>query len=200
MPIFDPSLSGIFIFGLIAGICPCNSVLCLGLIGYLTSGNTTLSLSNILKLTISFSIGTILVLLPLGWIAGYIGQYLLFLNEQTAWFIGGALLILMGLQLLHLYKPPDQEYFQLFQGSDLVHDDGSICSWALIWCDNHRKRGSYAPDCPDIHRPEPDCCSGSFYDPYLRDRVVHPSDHSQFSRGSNREKIKGILQDERRFV
>lgn len=115
MPIFDPSLSGIFIFGLIAGICPCNSVLCLGLIGYLTSGNTTLSLSNILKLTISFSIGTILVLLPLGWIAGYIGQYLLFLNEQTAWFIGGALLILMGLQLLHLYKPPIRSIFNFFR-------------------------------------------------------------------------------------
>jgi len=74
MTVFDPSFLGIFIFGLIAGICPCNSVLCLGLIGYLTSGNTKLSLLEILKLTISFCIGTTLVLLPLGLIAGYIGQ------------------------------------------------------------------------------------------------------------------------------
>jgi len=47
MTTFDPSVLGIFIFGLIAGICPCNSVLCLGLIGYLTSGETRLSLQNI---------------------------------------------------------------------------------------------------------------------------------------------------------
>jgi cytochrome c-type biogenesis protein len=102
MATFDPSIPGIFIFGLIAGICPCNSVLCLGLIGYLTSGNTRLSLPNILKLTISFCIGTILVLLPLGMIAGFIGKYLLFLNSTIAWAIGGVLLILMGLQLLQI--------------------------------------------------------------------------------------------------
>lgn len=111
MTAFDPSFLGIFIFGLIAGICPCNSVLCLGLIGYLTSGNTKLSLSEILQLTTSFCIGTILVLLPLGLIAGYIGQYLLFLNESIAWSIGGIILILMGLQLLHLYKPPIRSIF-----------------------------------------------------------------------------------------
>jgi cytochrome c-type biogenesis protein len=70
MAAFDPSALGIFLFGLIAGICPCNSVLCMGLIRYLTSGETQLSLRNILKLTISFCIGTILILLPLGVIAG----------------------------------------------------------------------------------------------------------------------------------
>ncbi len=67
---FDPSALGIFVFGLIAGICPCNSVLCLGLIGYLTSGKTGLTPLNILMLTLSFSLGTILVLLPLGAVAG----------------------------------------------------------------------------------------------------------------------------------
>jgi hypothetical protein len=30
MATFDPSAIGIFFFGLIAGICPCNSVLCPG--------------------------------------------------------------------------------------------------------------------------------------------------------------------------
>ncbi|MDD1686537.1 cytochrome c biogenesis protein CcdA [Methanoregula sp.] len=115
MAAFDPSLLGIFIFGLIAGTCPCNSVLCLGLIGYLTSGKTQLSLANILKLTVSFCTGTILVLLPLGLIAGYIGHYLLFLNETIAWAFGGILLVLMGLQLLHLYKPPIRSIFDFFR-------------------------------------------------------------------------------------
>ena len=57
--------------------------------GYLTSGEPALSLVNILKLTISFCIGIILVLLPLGFIAGFIGRYLLFLNSTLAWIIGG---------------------------------------------------------------------------------------------------------------
>ena len=112
---FDPSITGIFIFGLLAGICPCNSVLCLGLIGYLTSGKTNLSPINILKLVISFSIGTLLVLLPLGFIAGYIGKYILFLNSSIAWTIGGILMIVMGLQLLHVYKPPIRSIFNFFR-------------------------------------------------------------------------------------
>lgn len=115
MATFDPSILGIFVFGLIAGICPCNSVLCLGLIGYLTSGNTKLSLKSILKLTISFCVGTVLVLLPLGMIAGFIGKYLLFLNAAIAWAIGGVLLILMGLQLLQIYKPPIRSIFNFFK-------------------------------------------------------------------------------------
>jgi cytochrome c-type biogenesis protein len=115
MAAFDPSVPGIFIFGLIAGICPCNSVLCLGLIGYLTSGNTQLSLPNILKLTCSFCIGTVLVLLPLGLIAGFIGKYLLFLNSTIAWALGGVLMVLMGLQLLQIYKPPIKSIFNFFR-------------------------------------------------------------------------------------
>lgn len=115
MAAFDPSVLGIFVFGLIAGICPCNSVLCLGLIGYLTSGRNNLSLKAILQLTTAFCIGTIIVLLPLGVIAGFIGDYLLFLNSTIAWSIGGVLLILMGLQLLHVYKPPIKNIFKFFR-------------------------------------------------------------------------------------
>jgi cytochrome c-type biogenesis protein len=115
MATLDPSVVGIFIFGLIAGICPCNSILCLGLIGYLTSGNTQLSPANILKLTLSFCTGTVLVLLPLGIIAGFIGRYLLFLSSTIAWAIGGALMILMGLQLLGVYKPPIRGIFNFFR-------------------------------------------------------------------------------------
>ncbi|MDO5844744.1 MAG: cytochrome c biogenesis protein CcdA [Methanocorpusculum sp.] len=113
--VFDPSVLGIFIFGLLAGICPCNSVLCLGLIGYLTSGKTKLSLPNILKLVFAFSLGTIIVLLPLGFLAGFIGDYILFISEAAAWICGGALLILMGFQLLHLYKPPIRKIFNFFK-------------------------------------------------------------------------------------
>ena len=115
MPALDPSVPGIFAFGLVAGICPCNSVLCLGLIGYLTGGSTRLSPGDVLRLTLAFCAGTILVLLPLGIIAGYIGHYLLFLNSAVAWSIGGILMILMGLQLLHLYKPPIRSIFNLLR-------------------------------------------------------------------------------------
>jgi cytochrome c-type biogenesis protein len=115
MASFDPSILGIFVFGLVAGICPCNSVLCLGLIGYLTSGKTKLSLTAILRLTLSFCAGTVLVLLPLGLIAGFIGKNLLFLNATIAWAVGGILLVLMGLQLLHVYKPPIRSIFNFFK-------------------------------------------------------------------------------------
>ncbi|AFD00374.1 Cytochrome c biogenesis protein [Methanocella conradii HZ254] len=112
---FDPSIPGVFIFGLLAGICPCNSVLCLGLIGYLTSGETRLSPLNVFRLVVAFSIGTVLVLLPLGIIAGLIGKYILFLNSTIAWSLGGVLMILMGLQLLHVYKPPIKIIFNFFK-------------------------------------------------------------------------------------
>jgi cytochrome c-type biogenesis protein len=115
MPPLDTSILGIFIFGLIAGICPCNSVLCLGLIGYLSSGKTDLSPGFILRLVLAFSAGTILVLLPLGVIAGLIGNYLLFLDSNIAWAFGGLLMIAMGVQLLHLYKPPIRKIFSFFR-------------------------------------------------------------------------------------
>lgn len=126
MAAFDPSVTGIFIFGLIAGICPCNSVLCLGLIGYLTSGNTRLSLPELLKLSVAFCTGTVLVLLPLGVIAGLVGQYILFLNETVAWAIGGVIMIAMGLQLLHLYKPPIRSIFNRFRGKQSYTVTGSF--------------------------------------------------------------------------
>lgn len=85
MAVFDPTFWGIFVFGLIAGICPCNSVLCLGLIGYLTGSESKNDLLETLKLTIPFSFGTIIALLPMGIIAGLIGRYLLFINEAVAW-------------------------------------------------------------------------------------------------------------------
>lgn len=112
---FDPSFLGIFVFGLIAGICPCNSVLCLGLIGYLTSGKTNLSFFNIVKLVIAFCTGTILCLLPLGFVAGYLGKYILYLNATIAWTIGGILMIAMGLQLLHVYKLPIRSIYNYFK-------------------------------------------------------------------------------------
>lgn len=115
MASFDPSVTGIFLFGLAAGICPCNSVVCLGLIGYLTGGDTTMTPKEIVKLVISFSIGAVLVLLPLGLIAGYVGNYILFLNDAAAWGIGGILMILMGLQLLHVYKPPIRSIYNRFK-------------------------------------------------------------------------------------
>jgi cytochrome c-type biogenesis protein len=62
-----------------------------------------------------FCTGTVLVLLPLGVIAGFIGRYLLFLNSTIAWAIGGVLMILMGLRLLLVYKPPIRRIFNFFK-------------------------------------------------------------------------------------
>ena len=56
-----------------------------------------------------------LILLPLGFIAGYVGKYILFLNAQIAWMIAGILMIAMGLQLLHVYKPPIRSIFNFFK-------------------------------------------------------------------------------------
>jgi cytochrome c biogenesis protein CcdA len=111
MAAFDPSALGIFLFGVIAGICPCNSVICIGLIGYLTTGKEKIPLPRILALATAFSLGTILIFIPLGALAGFIGRYLLFLSAPVAWAIGGVLLILMGLQLLHVYRMPGQGLF-----------------------------------------------------------------------------------------
>lgn len=116
MAAFEPTVLGIFVFGLIAGICPCNSVLCLGLIGYLTGGESKRSFLDTLTLTVPFSIGTIIALLPLGIIAGFVGRYLLFINESIAWGFGGVIMILMGLQLLKVYKPPIRSIFNMFRG------------------------------------------------------------------------------------
>jgi len=106
MAAFDPSALGVFLFGIIAGICPCNSVICIGLIGYFSTGKEQVHLPRILALAAAFSLGTILLFLPLGALAGFIGRYLLFLSAPVAWAIGGVLLILMGLQLLHVYRLP----------------------------------------------------------------------------------------------
>jgi cytochrome c biogenesis protein CcdA len=111
MATLDPSALGVFVFGLIAGICPCNSVICLGLIGYLTTGKEQVPLRRILALAVAFSLGTILLFLPLGALAGFIGRYLLFLSAPVTWATGGVLLILMGLQLLHVYRLPVQGAF-----------------------------------------------------------------------------------------
>jgi len=102
----EPSVIGVFIFGLIAGICPCNSVVCLGLIGYLSVGREKVPVLRVPGLALAFSLGTILVFLPLGAIAGLIGGYLAFLSAPVAYAIGGILLVLMGLQLLGIYSLP----------------------------------------------------------------------------------------------
>jgi cytochrome c-type biogenesis protein len=106
MAAFDPSALGVFLFGIIAGICPCNSVICLGLIGYLSVGKDHVRPFQVLELAIAFSLGTILVFLPLGALAGFIGRYFVFLSAPLAWAIGGILLVLMGLQLLGVYGLP----------------------------------------------------------------------------------------------
>ncbi len=87
------------------------------MIGYLSSGKIDLSPATIFRLVLAFSAGTILVLLPLGVIAGFIRNYLLFLDGTFAWSFGGFLMIAMGVQLLHLYKPPIRKIFSFLRAS-----------------------------------------------------------------------------------
>ena len=108
----EPSALGVFVFGLIAGICPCNSVVCLGLIGYLSVGKDRVKPLQVVELAVAFSLGTILLFLPLGALAGFIGRYLVFLSAPVAYAIGGVILILMGLQLLGVYGLPTSRYLE----------------------------------------------------------------------------------------
>ncbi len=114
MATFDPSVLGIVIFCLIAGICPAQRPV--SRTDWVPDQRETkLSPANILKLTLS------LVFrhdahTPATW--GHCQLYrqiLFFLNSTIAWAIGGALMILMRLQLLLDYKPPIRKIFNFFR-------------------------------------------------------------------------------------
>jgi cytochrome c biogenesis protein CcdA len=134
------------------------------LIGYLTSGNARLSPVNILKLTVSFCIGTILVLLPLGIIASYIGKHLLFLNDSIAWAIGGVLLILMGLQFLHVYKPLIRSIFNFFKVPTSYTVTGAFLLGLSFEAIPVGREGSDAAHRTDLYRTLPDSSAGFFHD------------------------------------
>ncbi len=92
MATLDPTYPGFFVFGILAGLCPCNSVLCLALIGYVTSAAGR----NTLGLTLPFGFGTMLVITPLGGIFAYLGKSAVLLNARAAYAFGGAIMLRIG--------------------------------------------------------------------------------------------------------
>jgi len=96
----DPTYWGFFVFGILAGLCPCNTVLCLALIGSVAGdGAVRYPLRDSLKLTLPFGIGTLLVLAPLGGIVAYIGKSVILFNASFAYASSGAVMLIMALQL-----------------------------------------------------------------------------------------------------
>ena len=108
----DPTYWGFFLFGILAGICPCNTVLCLALIGSVAGdGAVRYPLRDSLKLTLPFGIGTLLVLAPLGGIVAYVGTSVVLFNSSIAYASGGAVMLITALQLFGVYHLPVRDIF-----------------------------------------------------------------------------------------
>ncbi len=113
MPSLDPTYWGFFVFGILAGLCPCNSVLCLALIGYVTGDSATQRpVRDTLELTLPFGIGTMLVITPLGGIFAYLGKSIVLFNASLAYALGGTVMIIMALGLFGIYHLPVKYIFK----------------------------------------------------------------------------------------
>jgi cytochrome c-type biogenesis protein len=112
MATLDPTYWGFFMFGILAGLCPCNTVLCLVLIGSVAGDSVVqYPLRNSLKLTLPFGIGTLLILAPLGGIVAYIGKSVILINASVAYVFGGAVMLIMASQLFGVYRLPVRDIF-----------------------------------------------------------------------------------------
>ena len=112
MATLEPTCWGFFVFGILAGLCPCNTVLCLALIGSVAGdGTVRYPLWDSLRLTLPFGIGTLLVLAPLGGIVAYIGKSVVLFNASFAYAFGGAVMLIMALQLFGVYHLPVRDIF-----------------------------------------------------------------------------------------
>jgi cytochrome c-type biogenesis protein len=112
MAALDPTFAGFFIFGILAGLCPCNSVLCFALIGYVTGDTEKRSMRDALRLTVPFGIGTLFVIVPLGGIVAYLGKSIVLFDRTTAYTIAGIVLLLMSLQFFGAYHLPVKAVFK----------------------------------------------------------------------------------------
>lgn len=113
MQTLEPTYWGFFIFGILAGLCPCNSVLCLALVGYVSGGmETKRPLWDTLKLTLPFGLGTMLVITPLGAVFAYLGKNVVLFDKQMAYALGGAVLLVMALQFFGAYHLPVKRIFK----------------------------------------------------------------------------------------
>ncbi len=109
----DTTFPGFFIFGVLAGLCPCNSVLCLALMGYVTGENKAeRNVRDALLLTLPFGLGTLLVIVPLGGIVAFLGRSVVLFDERIAYALGSLVLLLMALQFFGAYHLPVKKVFR----------------------------------------------------------------------------------------
>ncbi|MDP3103141.1 MAG: cytochrome c biogenesis protein CcdA [Candidatus Methanoperedens sp.] len=108
----DTTFPGFFLFGILAGLCPCNSVLCLALMGYVTGDNKAeRRFHDAILLTLPFGLGTLLVITLLGGIAAFLGKSIVLFDERIAYALGGMVLFLMAIQLFGIYHLPVKKIF-----------------------------------------------------------------------------------------
>lgn len=108
----DPTYWGFFVFGILAGLCPCNTVLCLALIGSVAGdGAVRYPFRESLKLTLPFGMGTLLILAPLGGIVAYIGKSVVSFSPSFAYTLSGTVMLIMALQLFGIYHLPVRDIF-----------------------------------------------------------------------------------------
>ncbi|MCK4938042.1 MAG: sulfite exporter TauE/SafE family protein [Methanosarcinales archaeon] len=108
----DPTFWGFFFFGILAGLCPCNSVLCLALMGYVTGDNKAeRNFLDALLLTLPFGLGTLLIIVPLGGIAAFLGRSVVLFDERIAYALGSLVFFLMALQFFGAYHMPVKKIF-----------------------------------------------------------------------------------------
>ncbi len=92
----DPTFWGFLVFGILAGLCPCNSMLCLALMGYVTGENKEeRNVRDALLLTLPFGLGTLLVIVPLGGIVAFLGRSVVLFDERIAYALGSLVLPLV---------------------------------------------------------------------------------------------------------
>lgn len=109
----DLTFWGFFFFGILAGLCPCNSVLCLALMGYVTGDNKAeRNFRDALQLTLPFGLGTLLIIVPLGGIAAFLGKSVVLFDERIAYVLGSLVFFLMALQFFGAYHMPVKKVFR----------------------------------------------------------------------------------------
>ena len=112
MTTLDPTYWEFFIFGILAGLCPCNSVLCLALMGYVTSDKSKeRQIQHILKLTLPFGIGTLLIITPLGAVSAYLGKNMVVFDQHIAYMLAGSIILMMAFGFFGVYKFPVKKIF-----------------------------------------------------------------------------------------
>jgi cytochrome c-type biogenesis protein len=112
MTTLDPTYWGFFIFGILAGLCPCNSVLCLALIGYVTGdASTERQIKHVLKLTLPFGFGTLLAITPLGAVSAYLGKNIVVFDQHIAYTLAGSIILMMAFGFFGIYKLPVKKIF-----------------------------------------------------------------------------------------